>query len=349
MMAALYTQGKGLEYGDVQAPAIGVDEMLVKVEAAAICGTDIKIARHGHRKLKPGQRIVLGHEFVGTVAETGPAVRGWTAGDRVGVAPNFGCGQCAACIRGMANMCPEFSAFGIDRDGAHAPFVSIPAKALAQGNVTPLPEGVPWEEAALAEPLSCVLNAQHSVRLTAGETVLIYGVGPMGLLHVMLAAATGAAQIIAVDTNPQRLTTAAAMGATLLVDGSRESVMERVQAETQSRGVDVAITAAPIPALVPEALSLLAPFGRLCLFAGFVSGKSSVTIDANPIHYRNLTVTGTTGGANADYRTAVALIAARRVDVRPMISHVIPMSQISEAYRIAMAGEGLKVVCKGES
>ncbi|MCE9614854.1 MAG: alcohol dehydrogenase catalytic domain-containing protein [Lentisphaerae bacterium] len=348
MMAATYEQGKGFAVAAVPEPDIGPDEILVQVRGTAICGTDTKIIRVGSRRLQPGQRIVLGHEFVGMVSAVGASVQGLAVGARVGVAPNFGCGRCEACIRGLANMCADYSAFGIDRDGSHAAFVKIPARAIVQGNVVELPTGVAWAEAALAEPLSCVLNAQRGVNLAAGETVLIYGLGPMGLLHTLLAAATGAARIIAVDPAAHRLDAARAAGATVTLDSSRESVSTRVLAETGGRGVDVAIVAAPVAAIVPEALTLLAPFGRLCLFAGLVKGKSEVTLDANAIHYRNLHVTGTTGGSNADYRAALRLIAARRVDVRPVISHTLPLAQLREAYDLALAGQGLKIVLTGE-
>ena len=348
MIAAAYTQGQGLSIAEAPRPSIGIDELLVRVRAAAICGTDVKTVRNGGRRLKPGQSIVLGHEFAGTLEEAGAAVTGFAAGERVGVAPNFGCGQCAACVRGLANMCPDYSAFGIDMDGAHAAFVRIPAAAIRQGNVTRLPSGVSWDEAALAEPLSCVLNAQRGARLAAGETVLVYGVGPMGLLHVLLALASGAARVLAVDTNGARLAKASELGAECVINGASESVPERVRAATGGRGVNVAVVAAPVPSIVPEALTLLAPFGRLCLFAGLPGGQSVLGLDANLIHYRNLVVTGTTGGCNADYRAAIEMIAARRVDVRPIISHRFPMSGLREAYDVALAGKGLKIVVEGE-
>ena len=326
MIAATYTQGQKLEFTDVPVPALRAGDALLKVAATSICGTDIKIARAGHRKLKPGQRITLGHEFVGTIVE------GVLKGQRVGVAPNWGCGACDACIRGLANMCPDYSAFGIDSDGSHTQYVRIPAAAIAQGNVTSLPDGVPWEEAALAEPLSCCLNGQKAARLAPGETVVIFGAGPMGLLHVALAAATGAAQIIVRDPVAERLQIARALGAT----------------GTEVRGlVDVVITATPVKAVAEEALALLKPFGRLCLFAGLAKDQSVIQLDANVIHYKSLSVTGTTGGCAADYRTALNLIASRRVDVRPVISHILPLAKLAEAYDVALSGKCLKVVMTG--
>lgn len=344
MLAATYTQGHGFQIADIPRPRIGADELLVRVRAAAICGTDVKTVRNGGRRLKPGQRIVLGHEFAGTVEEVGSAVVGFAVGDRIGAAPNFGCGRCEACLRGMSNLCPDYSAFGIDTDGAHAACVRIPAAAVRQGNVVQLPADLAWEEAALAEPLSCVLNGQRVVHLAAGETVVVYGVGPMGLLHVLLARACGAGRVIAVDTNPARLAKACELGADTGIHGATESVPERVKAVSAGRGADVVILAASVAALVPEALTLLAPFGRLCLFAGLPAAQAAVPLDANAIHYRNLVVTGSSGGCNADYRTALDLIATRRVDVRPAISHRFPLARMAEAYETAQAGQGMKIV-----
>jgi L-iditol 2-dehydrogenase len=248
----------------------------------------------------------------------------------------------------MANLCPDYSAFGINADGGHATYVRIPARALAQGNVAVLPDGVPWDEAALAEPLSCVLNGQRAMRLTPGETVVIYGAGPMGLLHVLLAVATGAAQTIVVDPDERRLAQASALGAFATVANGSESAAARIRDLTGGRGVDIAIVAAPVRDIAEEALGLLAPFGRLCLFAG-LNGDPRVPLDSNLIHYRNLIVTGTTGGTAADYRAALRLIAARRVDVRPVISHRFPVEQLDQAYTTALAGQGMKIVVTAEA
>jgi L-iditol 2-dehydrogenase len=342
MIAATYTQGDKLEITEVAAPTIRDGEALLKVEATSICGTDTKIARAGHRKLKPGQRIVLGHEFVGTIVE------GAGLGKRVGVAPNWGCGQCEACIRGMTNMCPEFSAFGINTDGSHASYVRIPAPAVAQGNMVDVPEGVPWAEAALAEPLSCCLNGQKAARLAPGETVLIYGAGPMGLLHVLLALACGAARVILADPNFLRLQQAGRIADIIPIRSDTQSVPDEVKRITGGAGVDVAIVAAPVRALAEEALALLVPFGRLCLFAGLPKDDAHIRLDGNLIHYGNLGVVGTSGGCTADYGTAMRLISGRRVDVRPVISHTFPLSRMSEAYDVALSGKCMKIVITGE-
>ena len=343
MIAATYTQGRKLDIIEVPVPTIGEGESLLKVEATAICGTDTKIARAGHRKLNPGQRIILGHEFVGSI------VAGVGQGRRVGIAPNWGCGNCPACIGGMANMCPDFSAFGINTDGSHAAYVRIPAAVVAQGNMVDLPEGISWAEAALAEPLSCCLNGQKAARLAPGDTVLIYSAGPMGMLHVLLAVASGAAQVILADPNSLRLQQAGQIADIIPIRSDTQSVPDEVTRITGGAGVDVVLVAAPVRAIAEEGLAMLAPFGRLCLFAGLPKDDAHVRLDGNLIHYRNLSVVGTSGGCTNDYRTAMRLIAGRRVDVRPVISHTFPLSRLNEAYDVAFSGKCMKVVITGEN
>ena len=143
MLAATYTQGvRRLAMQALAVPEIAADEMLLRIRAASICGTDVRIVRNGHRKLRDGQRIVLGHEFVGTIEQLGERVEGYCVGQRVGVVPNAGCGRCDACVRGKANYCPTYTAFGIDRDGGHAEWVRIPGRFIAQGNVMVLPDAI---------------------------------------------------------------------------------------------------------------------------------------------------------------------------------------------------------------
>ena len=349
MIAATYTQGGRFEVAETPVPELHEGDVLLRVEAASICGTDTKIIRSGHRKLKDGQRIILGHEFAGVIEDVRGDAGRLKKGMRVGVAPNWGCGCCEACIRGLANYCPDYSAFGIESDGAHAEFVRVPAKAISQGNVVPLSDGLAWEEASLAEPLSCVVNAQSAVHIAPGDAVAVYGCGPMGLLHIILAAASGAGKVIALDINEARLESALKAGATHAVLSDKEDVAGRIKEITSGSGLDVVITAVPVAAVISEGLDLLAPFGRLCLFAGLPKEKPEATINANAVHYKNLLVTGTTGGSNKDYRKALGLIQSRRVDVRQIISHRFSLHEMGQAYDVALAGKGMKIVLNREA
>jgi threonine dehydrogenase-like Zn-dependent dehydrogenase len=348
MIAAKYTQGAGLEVGEAPVPAIGRDELLVRVEATSICGTDVKIVRRGHRKLRPGQTIILGHEFVGTVEEAGAEVPNFAVGTRVGVAPNIGCGHCEMCGRGLMNMCPDYSAFGIDRDGSHTEFIRIPAMAIAQNNVIPLSPEMSPLDAALAEPLSCVVNSIRVSRVEAGDVVLIYGAGPMGLLNLMLAVVSGAGRVLVVDLNEARLGKARSLGASDVFNPSQGSVKDWVADQTHGRGANVVIAAVPARQVQQEAVELLAPFGRLCLFAGLPNGEPAVEFNTNAIHYRSLIVTGMTGGAPHDYRAALKLIEAKRVDVRQVVSHILPLGKVGRAYELALSGQGMKILLAAE-
>ncbi len=348
MIAAKYTQGVGLDVGEAPVPVIREGELLLRVEAASICGTDVKIVRSGHRKLGAGQTIILGHEFAGTIEQVGSRVSNYAVGARVGVAPNIGCGRCEMCGRGLMNMCPEYSAFGIDRDGAHTEFVCIPAAAIAQGNVIPLSPGVSPADATLAEPLSCAVNGVRVSRVQAGDVVLIYGAGPMGLLNLMVALVSGASRVWVVDLNDARLEKARALGAHDVFNPGCGSVKDWVASLTSGRGVDAVITAVPVRQVQEEAVGLLAPFGRLCLFAGLPNGETMAELNTNAIHYRNLIVTGMTGGAPQDYRTALKLIESGRVDVSQIVSHHFSLREVGRAYEVALAGQGMKVVMTAE-
>ncbi len=349
MIAATYTQNKGYQIEERPVPEISEDELLVRVVTSSICGTDIRIIKNGHRKLSDGQCIVLGHEFAGVVERRGHRVPPvYVKGMRVGVAPNIGCGTCALCARGLYNMCPEYSAFGINIDGAHAEYVRIPAAAIAQGGVVPLPDTISFTEATLIEPLSCAVNGVRSVNIQFGDVVLVFGAGPIGLMHIMLARNSGAGKVLVADLHDHRLERASAAGADVLINSSREDVQGRVLALTGGAGADVVITACSVADVQRQSISLLAPFGRVCLFGGLPKDGSMVEFDTNLIHYKNLIVTGVTGGAPQDYRAAMSLIAGKRVDTRQLLSHLYPRNAMSQAFESALTGETMKVAISSE-
>jgi L-iditol 2-dehydrogenase len=345
MLAAAYTQNQGFRVEDVPVPEIAGDELLVEVMASSICGTDLRIIRSGHRKLRERQRIVLGHEFAGVIVEVGRKLEGaYRVGQRIGVAPNMGCGRCPMCSAGMFNMCPEYTAFGITMDGGHTQFVRIPSEAIVQGSVMSLPEGVSFADASLVEPLSCVVNGNRSVRMQLGDVVVVFGAGPIGLLHLLLARHTGASKVVVVDLQAHRLAKARALGADVVVDSGQEDARRRVMEETGGFGADVVITACSVPAVQEQSLELLAPFGRVCYFGGLPRDGSSIRIDSNLIHYKNLVVTGVTGGSPRDFRAAMSLVACGRVDVRQVVSHTFSAADLAEAFRVALHEETMKVV-----
>ena len=348
MIAATYTQNGDFRVEDVPIPDIATGELLVKVMASSICGTDVRIIRNGHRKLGPGQRLILGHEFAGIIVKAGSQATHFREGQRIGVAPNIGCGRCEMCVRGLPNMCPDYTAFGITFDGAHAEYVRIPAAAIAQGSVHRLPDTLSFADASLIEPLSCAVNGNRAARIELGDAVVIFGAGPIGLMHVMLARLSGAVKVIVVDVQRGRLDQATAFGATSTVDSAEEDVRTRVFSDTAGRGANAIITACSVPTVQEQSLGLLAPFGRVCFFGGLPKDGSLVRLDTNIVHYKQLLLTGVTGGSPSDFRTALGLIASGRVDVKKVVSHGFPTRDLAKAFDIALNEECMKIVLESK-
>jgi L-iditol 2-dehydrogenase len=337
-MKAARLMGKGdLQVVSVPEPAIGQAEILVRVRAAMICGTDVRMLRNG-AKLLP---MTLGHELAGVIEEVGSAVRGYRRGQPVAVAPNYGCGVCDQCVAGRTHHCAQLQAIGIHVDGGFAEYVRVPAQAVAQGNVCPIPEGLSFSEAALAEPLSCVYASFERARLSPGDAVLVIGAGPIGLLHAKLYRMAGAGLVMIHDINEERLAVCAQQDPSFVTLG-REQVKERVYQLTAGRGADVIITAASSPATQQLAFALPALDARVIFFGGLPSGQEIVPLDTNVIHYKQITVTGTTRQSLAQYRRCLALLASGRLSVRSVVTGTYPIEKAPEAFAAATRGEGLK-------
>lgn len=345
MIAAVYHGPEDLRVEQRPTPSAGTGEMVLRVDYASICATDLRILRGAHRKYGPGTLRVPGHEVVGTIAELGSGVGGaYRAGQRVFVAPNVGCGRCRQCERGRNNLCASYDALGITLDGAFAEFMRVPAAFLEQGNVIPFDEALDGAAVALAEPFACVLHGQQGLGIGSEDVVLILGAGPIGIMHVLAARAAGAKKILVSEQSPERLRAAAAAGADRVVSFREESLLEVVAGETDGRGADVIVVAAGVREAMEEAPALAAIGGRINLFAGLPSGGSGVLLDANLIHYKELMVTGTTGCSTGDCRRSLELISSGKVDLGPLIGGRYGLDRAMEAFAAARAGNVLKVV-----
>jgi len=335
-----------LEVTDIPSPKIGEGEVLIRVMAASLCGTDLRILDFGHRKIPPGTGRILGHEFSGVIEEVGSGVPDFSPGERVTVAPNMGCGSCEECLQGAANLCPKYEALGISLDGALAELIRLPAKAVLQGNIVRIPEPVSFEEAALNEPFSCVLNGLEACQIQYGDALLIFGAGPIGLMHLMLGRISGTRKVILTDIVQERLRLAAQLGADVVLHSQASDFRKRVLAETDGKGPDVIITACPVPEVQEWALEMAAVKGRINFFGGLPQDRETIRCRSNLIHYKNLMVTGVTGSSNVQFRRALSLVAAKRVDLHRLISHVFEIEQAKEAFEVAKKGAGLKVVIR---
>lgn len=343
MKAAYYYEPGVIKVEEVDVPRIDDSEMLLRVRANSICGTDLRISKHGHFKIPGGQRRVLGHEIAGEIVEVGKLIEGFKVGMRVTATPNIGCGLCEFCRDGYNNMCPNYEALGISLDGGFEEYMRVPHIAIKGGNIFPIPDQVSYEEAALTEPMSCCYNALRSVNTTPADVVLIIGAGPIGALHTILNRIAGAKKIMAADIRQDRLEKIKDFGADVIINTSVTNLKDAVMAETNGRGADVIITAVSVADVQAQAIELLATHGRVNFFAGLGKG-ALVPIDTNRVHYRGLKLVGTTGSTNSDYARCLQLVAEGRANLQRLVTQTFSLDEINRAFEYAAAGEGLKAV-----
>lgn len=343
MHAAVYEGPGEMALRERPAPEPEPGGAVVRVLACGICGTDLRIAKGAHSAYADGAGRIPGHEIVGEVVALGDGATGPAPGKRVFVAPNLGCGDCPACRAGRINLCGHARAFGITFDGGFAELMAVPADAVRQGNLLAVPAGLDPAVASAVEPLACVLRGQRAIAVAGGDRVLVCGAGPIGLLHVLLARAAGA-RVIVSEPHARRRRQAGVFGAGTLIDPDAQDVRAAVMQATDGAGADVVITAAPVAALQEQAPSLAAVGGRINFFGGLPSGASTIALDSNVVHYRELTITGTTANDVGDCRRALELIADGRVDLGRLITARFGIEDTEAAFAAAAGGSELKVV-----
>ncbi len=339
-MKALRLYGQNdLRLEELPSPVLSRGELLLRVRSAMICGTDLRMIASG--AVPGGLPRVLGHEMAGEIAAVGQGVNGWQAADRIAVAPNVGCGRCPFCRAGQTHLCADYQALGIHLDGAFAEFVRIPAAAVEQGNIVRLAETMSFDEAALAEPLSCVLSSADRLQPVEGATVLVLGSGVIGLMHAMLMQRLGAARVLVSDPNTSRLERCRQV-LPEIVPVETADLAGTVDRLTEGRGIDVAITACPSPEAQVTALELAGLNGRICFFGGLPKDRGVVPLDTNRIHYRQLTVTGTTRSSPEHLRRAVGIIAEGGVNWGRLVTSRHPIEDFGRAFDVARSGAGWK-------
>jgi L-iditol 2-dehydrogenase len=339
-MRVLAYRGPGvLELEDRPQPHARDGEVVVRVDACAICGTDLRIAAGGHRAYADASGRVPGHEISATVVEVGGEV-GAAVGDRAFVAPNYGCGQCRACRRQQVNLCPDLRAIGITEDGGFAEYLRLGREPMAQGNLLLVDGQVDPGAIALAEPLACALRGSQACRLQEGDVVLVYGAGPIGLLHIALARLAGAGAVVVCEPNAQRRERALGFGASSAYGVDGQDLRHALGPD----GADAVIVATPAAAAQKQALELAGPGGRVNFFAGLPRDASTVDLDTNLVHYKELVVTGTTASTNESCRAALDLITSGRLPISELIDARMDLGSAQRAFELARSGQVMKAV-----
>ncbi len=346
MKAAILEEVGKLVIKDVDSPRIEPKGLMIKVEACAICGTDVKVYHYGHRLIQPPR--ITGHEVAGTIVEVGREVKGYKMGDRVAVAPAIPCGQCYYCRKGMQSMCDNLTAIGFHYDGGFAEYMAVPPRAVENGCVNSIPDNVTFDEAALAEPLACAINGQELSGVKLGDVVVIVGAGPLGCLHADLAKAQGATKVIISEVSLSRLGMSKISQADIFINPQEEDPVKRVMEETGGRGADVVIVACSSGAAQEQALHMVAKRGNINFFGGLPKDHSIIHFDSNLPHYREFQVVGTHGSAPRHNRLALTLIGSGKIIAKKYITHRFPIEKLLEGLAMVEKAEGLKILIKPE-
>ncbi|MBL7118768.1 alcohol dehydrogenase catalytic domain-containing protein [Candidatus Bathyarchaeota archaeon] len=345
-MYALVYRGPGsIRLETMPKPKVGLGDILVKVRAAAVCASDIRVFK-GEKKAEPG--VIQGHEFSGDIETVGEDVQDYRIGERVTLHPVISCGRCFYCLKGHVNMCLNRKTIGYDENGGFAEYILIPASMVESGSLIRVPSPVSYDQAALAEPLGCAVNSIETCRLHVGASLLIVGAGPMGLMNLLVGRVSGAGKIIVSEPIEERLKLAGRIGADVLINPREEDLLSRVAEETGGLGVDAAIVTIGIPQVIAETLKTTRKLGVINLFAGCPPG-SEMKIDPNPIHYKELLVTGSQNATITQFRHGLELLENRKVDLECLITHRFPLKRGEEAFQKRIDLEGLKPILLPQS
>lgn len=327
MKALLYTQPYAFEYTDVPDPIVGDDDVLVRVKACGICGSDVA----GHTG-KTGRRLpplIMGHEAAGVVERVGRKIANFSPGDRICFDSTVYCNQCPACKQGLFNRCVKRQVLGVSvpefkRDGAFAEFLAVPNWICAK-----LPDHMSFVQAALLEPASIGVHAAGRVPITSSDTVVVLGAGTIGLFILQAAKLRGAKTVVACDLNDFRLGLAGQVGADLCINSGKTDLKQEILRRTDARGADVVFEAIGFGETFRQAVSLARTGGHVVAVGNL---QKEVEFNLQELVSRELTFTGSYA-SSGEFRTCMDLIASGKINVAPLVSEVLPLRDGPDAFK----------------
>ncbi|MBI4966372.1 MAG: alcohol dehydrogenase catalytic domain-containing protein [Desulfomonile tiedjei] len=336
MRVAMYYNNRDVRIEEMEVPRIGPDELLVKVWASGICGSDVL---EWYRLAKAP--LVLGHEIAGEIVLVGDAVQGWKEGDRVFVSHHVPCNMCRYCASGHHSVCDTLAKTNFD-PGGFAEYLRVPAINVRNG-VYALPDSMAYDEAVFIEPLACVFRGQHHAGWVPGRRVLVIGSGIAGLMHIMLARASGAGRIVAVDINEKRLEAAITFGADHVLSAG-DDLLDRFKEVNDGRLAELVIVCTGAVPALQQAYRAVDRGGTMLLFAPTDPG-AVVEIPFNDLWRKEITMTSSYAGSPRDIIAAIELIASGRIKVVEMITHRLPLEETAEGFAlVAEAFDSMKVI-----
>jgi len=339
MKAAMYYGPNEMRYEETDIPEIGPGDLLVKVHVALTCGTDLKTFKRGHPVIVQKVPMVLGHEFAGVVEKTGENVREFRRGMRIVAANSAPCNKCFYCKRGRQNLCERLDENLIN--GAYAEYIRVPEHIVRQ-NTYEIPPSLSLKDAALIEPLACVVHGVDAAEISLGDTVAMIGAGPIGLMLLQLVKRSGSCKIIATDLSQKRLEIAKALGADFIINGQNEDQVAKVRELTDGKGADVVIEAVGQPKTWEAAVEMTRKAGLTVLFGGAPAG-TKVAIDTRRFHYEELTIKGVFHHTPFYVEKALRLLECGAIDTGAIITREMPLKDVVEALKLMEMGEAVKV------
>lgn len=336
MRVARYYTNKDIRIEEMDVPKVGDRELLVRVQASGICGSDVM---EWYRIKKAP--LVLGHEIAGDILQTGKDVKKFKVGQRVFVSHHVPCNTCAYCLNGHHSVCDTLRTTNFD-PGGFSEFIRVPELNVESGTFV-LPEGMSYEEGTFIEPLACVVRGQRQAGMKAGKSVLVIGSGITGLLHVQLARTTGADKIFAVDINPKRLKAAKKLGADETISAS-ENVPEKLLQLNGGRLAELVIVCTGAPSAISQAWNCADRGSTVLLFAP-PAPNASIPFPLNALWFNEVTILTSYAGSPIDIAAAIDLLSAKRVRVCDMITHTLPLSETARGFLlVAQAQDSIKVI-----
>jgi len=343
MKAAVYQGKERLIVQEVPEPSLNEGELLVEIDACSVCGTDMRTYRFGDKKIIPPR--ILGHEFCGKVVASAAKNANVEVGDRVVMYIVMSCGECPYCAAGRQNLCVNRTTMSYHHDGAFAPYVKIPAKAVHEGNLIKVENHeIPSQHLSLSEPLGCVMNAATRLDIGFKDTVAVIGAGPIGTMHAILARLAGAQKVWMLDISTNRL----AMMEQFDVDGIIQVKPDNTHHEemrqlTDGLGASVVIVANSVAQSQADALEIAGKGAKVEFFGGLPKSQPEALLNTNHLHYKELMVSGSYSEKMSDFQAAYALINSGRFPSDKIITHVLPLDRITESFDLMSSGESLKV------
>ena len=343
MKAAILESPGHLIVKEVPDPKLQSGSVLIKVKICSVCPTDVRTYRYGHPRIELPQ--ILGHEIAGVVEGT-KGVPGYKPGDRVALTPRIACGKCFYCRKGQDIYCENSQTFGYQLPGGYAQYVLVPAWGVEYGVINKIADTLSFEEASIAEHLACSLRAQKALQVDKGDIVVVIGGGPVGIMHCRLAKLNGAGKVILIERDVKRLELVNLASVDNVIDSSKTDPKIEILALTEGRGADVVIVACSSTQAQEESLYFAGKGGRVDFFGGLPAGQSTISIDSNLIHYQEISVLGSHSSTPDENREALDLIASKKVETGDLITKVLPLDDIKEAFRFAQSNAGMNIAIR---